>query len=99
MTVAGGIERRELATFTVADLAWAVAAGIFVLLRLGPVWQAPVGGAELDHLSGAWQASIGVPPALSFSRNVTRKWNVQSTEIPIAMLPVIIMPMSTGAPL
>lgn len=60
MTVAGGIDRKELATFTVADLAWAVAAGIFVLMRLGPVWQAPVGGAELDHLSGAWQASIGV---------------------------------------
>ncbi|HET7738398.1 MAG TPA: hypothetical protein VFK32_07480 [Tepidiformaceae bacterium] len=63
MTVAGGIERKELATFTVADLAWALAAGLFVLLRLGPVWQAPVGGAELDHLSGAWQASIGTTDA------------------------------------
>ncbi len=45
---------------TMASVAWAVAIAIFILLRVGVVWRAPVGGAELDHLSGAWQASNGV---------------------------------------
>ncbi len=40
-------------------LAWIVVAGLFLLLRLGPVWRAPVGGAELPHLSGAWEAHLG----------------------------------------
>ena len=48
--------------------------------------------------SAAWHASIGVFPFfVAFWKN-TRKWNVQSTEMPSAMLPVIIMPMSTGRP-
>jgi hypothetical protein len=46
-------------TIPVEALAWGAVALVFVGLRLAPVWQAPVGGAELIHLSGAWQASIG----------------------------------------
>jgi len=47
-------------TISVSTLAWVVVAAVFVLMRLGPVWQAPVGGPELIHLSGAWQAREGV---------------------------------------
>ncbi|MCC6388387.1 MAG: hypothetical protein IT302_13515 [Dehalococcoidia bacterium] len=44
-----------------AVLAWAVLGALFLALRLGPTWQAPVGGAEWLHLSGAWQARAGEP--------------------------------------
>ena len=40
-------------------VAWVVASALFVGLRLGTVWHSAVGGAELDSLSGAWQARIG----------------------------------------
>jgi len=46
-----------------AALAWGVLAALFLALRLGPIWQAPVGGAEWLHLSGAWQARAGEPDA------------------------------------
>ncbi len=36
-----------------------VVAAAFLLLRLGLIWQAPVGGEELRSLSGAWQAAAG----------------------------------------
>ena len=45
---------------SLAAVAWTVAAAAFVLLRAGAAWNAPVGGLEIDHLSGAWLASIGV---------------------------------------
>ncbi|MCC7363443.1 MAG: hypothetical protein IT303_03650 [Dehalococcoidia bacterium] len=45
---------------SVGMVAWFLAGLVFILLRVGPVLGAPVGGAELVHLSGAWQASIGV---------------------------------------
>ncbi len=45
---------------SVETIAWVATAAVFVLLRLGPVWQAPVGGPELVHLSGAWQAREGI---------------------------------------
>lgn len=50
---------RPVLTLSVKTLAWAVAGLLFVLLRLAPVWQAPVNGAEIAHLSGAWQAHLG----------------------------------------
>jgi len=49
-----------LFTISVGTLAWAAVIALFAGLRIGPTWQAPVVGAELIHLSGAWQASIGV---------------------------------------
>ncbi len=49
----------EGVTISVATLTWLAAGLAFAALRLGPVLNAPVGGTELDHLSGAWQASIG----------------------------------------
>jgi hypothetical protein len=48
-------------TVSISAIAWTAVGIAFVLLRLGPIWQAPVGGAELIHLSGAWQARIGLP--------------------------------------
>ena len=36
-----------------------VVATVFLLMRVGLVWQAPVGGEELSSLSGAWQATSG----------------------------------------
>ena len=50
-------------TVSLATVAWVLVVALFILLRVGLVWRAPVGGAELAHLSGAWQASIGVEDA------------------------------------
>jgi hypothetical protein len=47
------------ATVSVETVLWLTAAAVFIGVRIGTVWHAPVGGAELIHLSGAWQASIG----------------------------------------
>jgi hypothetical protein len=47
-------------TVSVETLAWVAVAAVFLGIRLWPIWQMPVGGAELAHLSGAWNASIGV---------------------------------------
>ena len=55
--------RRPLATVSVRTIAWVALGLAFLLLRLGPIWQAPVGGAELIHLSGAWQAREGIDDA------------------------------------
>ena len=52
--------RREV---SVATLGWLGLGSVFVLMRLAYVLEAPVGGAELIHLSGAWQARIGVDDA------------------------------------
>ncbi len=52
---------REAAVNVSAEtLAWLAVAAVFVAFRLGAAFEAPVGGAELVHLSGAWQARIGV---------------------------------------
>ncbi len=48
---------------SVAAIVWALAVALFVLARVGLLWRAPVGGLELEHLSGAWLASIGVEDA------------------------------------
>ncbi|MCC6382192.1 MAG: hypothetical protein IT304_06760 [Dehalococcoidia bacterium] len=58
-----GQQRAPRFLLPVSALVWGVAAAVFLLLRLGPIWQAPVGGAELDHLSGAWQARVGADDA------------------------------------
>lgn len=47
-------------TLPIAALAWVGISAAFVVLRLGAIWHAPVGGVELIHLSGAWQARVGV---------------------------------------
>ena len=44
---------------SLGTLLWVAASALFVLLRLAYVVNAPVGGFELIHLSGAWQASVG----------------------------------------
>ena len=53
----------RLLSVSVSTIAWVATATVFVLVRLGPVWQAPVGGPELIHLSGAWQAREGISDA------------------------------------
>lgn len=71
---------------TVGAMAWAGVAAVFVLLRLGPVFQTPVGGPELVHLSGAWQASAGfddsrfVPSLLQAFAALTFEWT--ESEVP-----------------
>lgn len=50
----------RLPTVSIAAIAWVLVVVLFILLRVGLVWRAPVGGPELAHLSGAWQARIGV---------------------------------------
>ena len=47
-------------TISLSAVLWSLAASAFVLLRLGTIWHSPIGGAELVHLSGAWQARVGV---------------------------------------
>ena len=50
-------------TVSVGALAWLLVGAIFVALRIGTAFEAPVGGAELVHLSGAWQARMGADDA------------------------------------
>lgn len=57
---AGGHMSGPALRVSIEALVWAAAVAVFLALRLGPVWRAPVSGAELIHLSGAWQARIGV---------------------------------------
>ena len=51
---------RHWPTVSVGAIAWTVVVLLFILLRVGVIWRAPVGGAELAHLSGAWQARLGI---------------------------------------
>ena len=48
---------------SVSAIAWVGAAALFLLLRVATIWHAPVAGAELLQLSGAWQARSGVAGA------------------------------------
>ena len=50
----------RLPAVSVASIVWVLVVVLFVLLRVGLVWRAPVGGAELSHLYGAWQARTGI---------------------------------------
>jgi hypothetical protein len=60
VTEATGAEREPGEPgLSLAGLAWLLAALAFVALRVGAAFTLPVFGMELDHLSGAWQASIG----------------------------------------
>jgi hypothetical protein len=45
---------------SVGALLWVAAGALFVAIRIWPIWGTPVGGAELVHLSGAWNAHAGV---------------------------------------
>ena len=56
----GAVTASRVPVVSLAVVAWTLAAAAFFLLRAGAAWNAPVGGLELDHLSGAWLASIGV---------------------------------------
>lgn len=44
---------------SVSTILWLGVSAVFVLLRVSFAVNAPVGGFELIHLAGAWQASIG----------------------------------------
>ncbi len=60
---ASGPVPRAVVTIRISTLAWGAVVLVFLLLRLGPVWRAPVSGAELIHLSGAWQARGSISDA------------------------------------
>ncbi len=52
----GRLEGYEVSLGTIL---WVLAGSVFVLLRLAGVLSIPIGGVELDGLSGAWQAHAG----------------------------------------
>jgi len=54
------VQQRNGIAVPISAIAWGGAAAVFILLRLGTVWHAPVAGAEIFGLSGAWQARLGV---------------------------------------
>ncbi len=60
MTAPAASASRLAPAVSLAAVAWILVVALFILLRVGLVWRAPVGGAELDHLAGAWQAGAGV---------------------------------------
>lgn len=74
----------------VAAVAWTAATAVFLLLRLAPISQARVGGFELEHLSGAWQAHAGandarfVPTLFQALTALTFEWT--SSEVPARLL-------------
>jgi hypothetical protein len=81
---------QPLIELRLSTLAWAAAIALFLLLRIGPIFQAPVGGAELVHLSGAWQARLGAPddrfvPTL-FQSLTTLLLHLSSSEVPARVL-------------
>ena len=75
-----------LFSVTVAGVAWAAATAVFLLLRVAALLTLPVGGPEVIHLAGAWQASIGVADerfvptlfqalsALAFESTTSQAW-------------------------
>jgi len=81
---------RRWPTISVGAIAWAVVVLLFILLRVGVIWRAPVGGAELAHLSGAWQAQVGiederyVPTFFQAVSALTLGWN--ESEVPARSL-------------
>lgn len=52
-------EQKPLLVVPVAAAAWGAVAALFLAMHAAPVFLAPVGGAELAHLSGAWEARTG----------------------------------------
>lgn len=54
-----GVSRPATREISVGSLLWLGLGSGFVLLRLAGLLSIPVGGAELDSLSGAWQAHAG----------------------------------------
>lgn len=61
MTEARGTAIDEAAGFEVrlGTLLWVGIGGLFIIMRVAGLVSIPLGGIELDSVSGAWQASIG----------------------------------------
>lgn len=101
MTIAGAGERRAVAVVTVADIAWVAVALIFVLMRLGPTWQSPVGGAELDAVSGAWNAQLGIDDArwtpTLFQAITSLTFEITSSAVPARVLAFLVTASIPGA--
>ncbi len=75
-------------------IAWAAAVLLFVALRIGPTWQAGVNGAELVHLAGAWQASIGETGDTRFVSTLFQALSAiffkgSESEVPLRVLTVV----------
>ena len=81
---------QRLRTVSPVGAAWLSVVALFVVLRLVAVVQLPVGGAELVHLSGAWQASSAVdddryvPTLFQAITALTLKWT--ESEVPARIL-------------
>lgn len=81
---------QPLFAVSLGALLWAAGALLFLLVRVALTWQAPVGGAELVHLSGAWNASIGVSDdrfvATLFQALSAGLLNIEASEVPPRVL-------------
>lgn len=101
MTIAGAEERRAIAVVTVADIAWVTVGLVFVLMRLGPTWQSPVGGAELDAVSGAWNAHLGIDDArwtpTLFQALTSLTFEITSSAVPARVLAFLVTASIPGA--
>lgn len=97
----GGTSPRPVVTIRISTLAWAGCTLLFLLLRIGPVWRAPVSGAELIHVSGAWQAHLGiadsrfVPTLFQAITALTFTWTV--SEVPARIIAFAAMATIPGA--
>ena len=78
---------------SVTAVAWVGVSAVFVLLRLGFVLNAPVGGFELIHLAGAWQASIGETDArfvpTMFQAMTALSFQLTSSEAPARVMALL----------
>lgn len=52
--------RRGALELSGAEIAWGAATVLFLAVHIAGLLSIPVGGVELDHLAGAWQAHIGL---------------------------------------
>jgi len=93
-------ERQGLVV-SVSSIAWAAAVALFLLLRLGTIWHAPVAGAELVQLSGAWQARSGIADArfvpTLFQALTTLLLHISSSDIPARTLAFLATATVPGA--
>ncbi len=80
----------RLVVLPIAAFAWVGLGILFVAIRIWPIWGTPVGGAELVHLSGAWNAHAGVEdsryiPTL-FQAMAAGLFSFTTSEVPARLL-------------
>jgi len=91
----------EGVSISLSTVAWVAAGLVFVLLRVGPTWRAPVAGPELLHLAGAWQAREGIGDArfvpTLFQALASVLLRLSSSEVPARLLALLATATIPGA--